>query len=317
MSYTLTFRVMEDDSSIPLLSKEAAVDGDTALKIYSQILHETCETMSIAERIVPKTLAEMLPSLDGETSDCPSQIAGHECPDNCPGKLVPGTVQNNDTEGLLSQDSEFVCDSCNVAITAKQAEESYIISGKELCSSCFHQRCEAISLRKPEPSSVDDQPTPAEEQKGIVDSRGKVLRKWTPGEKGILSRFPTAAEAVEGYRKNFPNSDRSDLSISGAWYNLKEKKALFCQTNAPADPVESKPVETPVVENYESSEHPDSPAFRLGQYVRVTGNGMLCSGQTGRIMNIRGDEALIAIGKSRYWIAIADLVKPEENPSKN
>ncbi|MBN2734748.1 MAG: hypothetical protein JXQ82_07830 [Methanomicrobiaceae archaeon] len=224
MSYTMRYQVFEAGSSKPLLSKEADVDGDTALKFYSQIIHETP-----GAEIVPKTLADMFPHPEPE--------------------LQP------------------LVDKCEL----EQEEQD-----REML----------------------------QEQTVRIDSQGKVLKIWDPEEREFLRGFATVNDALEGFCKEYPESDRTDKSVNGAWYILKKKGLLMCQ---------AKPA---IEEAVEEAEPESSPAFRLNDYVKVIDKNLPSYGKTGKVLSVRKNEALVSIQKCRYWIAHNKL-ELQENPSKN
>ena len=144
----------------------------------------------------------------------------------------------------------------------------------------------ATGLREPEPETVpvDEQPPAAVEQKKWTDSKGKTLRKWTDAEKALLCRFTDVKSALAGYREAYPDSDRSDQSVNGAWYGLKKEGRIH--------------------------------SFKLSQYVQVTDSNSPLYKETGKIQDIHETEVLVSFKTSTCWCAFNHL-KLQESPSKN
>lgn len=99
-------------------------------------------------------------------------------------------------------------------------------------------------------------------------------------EKNFLGRCNTAEQAVEEFRKAFPDSDKKDEAVALEWSNLKKEELLN--------------------------------SLKTGHFVKITDANFPQYNTTGRVIQLKGDDVLVSFAHSAVWAdkSILEVVEP-------
>jgi len=271
-----------------IMSAESAAD---AVEMFFEANPHSTRTRRAVEkafnRHVAPTLEKPVEEIK-ETPDLPAQPLVDECEkeqdlerekllDDC--EVCDGTClgcdkdsadefEEEQEESLPSQVNH--CEECGAEVSDDRADVSLIFTGKVLCTKCHDDKMGTKSAPPEEEIPVTQHaPVDDEEEPQKETGRG---RSWTDPEKEILLWSGSANEALENYRKNYPDSSRGDKSISSMWYHFKNTGKLKF-------------------------------SFKIDQNVRITDPDLPHYGEVGRAVELRQNTVLVRIGPSTIWVS--------------
>jgi len=119
------------------------------------------------------------------------------------------------------------------------------------------------------------------------ESKVKNIRKntWLSAEIQVVARSSSANKAVEGYFQKYPDSKRSSQAVMARWYALEKSGSLI-------NPILVDMVVEPTDEF-------------LPQY-----------GESGRVLKVKDDQALVQFTHSAVWI-LTNALEAVKSPGKN